>query len=69
MAFDAKSILIDMFALLLINDIDEYVGSFYMKYEVQSCAEGHEIVQQEGWLQFDFTLLQNNVSYAWNRTF
>ena len=68
-AWDAKSILIDMFALLLINDIDEYVGSFYMKYEVQSNEEGHVITCDDDWLKFDFTVFQNEVSYMCNKTF
>ena len=33
-AWTPKSILIDMFALLLINDVDMYVGTFYIKYDV-----------------------------------
>ena len=33
-AWDPKSILIDMIALLLINDVDNYMGTFYIKYEV-----------------------------------
>lgn len=55
-AYDAKSILIDMFALLLINDVDEYVGKFYMKYEVQCNEEGHEIINDDDWLKFNFTI-------------
>ena len=49
-AWTPKSILIDMFALLLINDVDMYVGTFYIKYDVQSTEEGHEIITNGDWL-------------------
>lgn len=69
MAFDPKSILIDMFALMLINNIDEYIGSFYLKFEVSGNEEGHEIINGDDFLKFDFTVFQNMLSYIWNRVF
>ena len=55
-AWTPKSILIDMFALLLINDMDMYVGTFYIKYEIQSCEQGHSIITNGHWLQTDHTI-------------
>lgn len=55
-AFDPKNILIDMFSLLLINNIDEYVGALYLKYEVSGCEEGHGIISKDDWLKFDFSV-------------
>ena len=68
-AFDPKNILIDMFALTLINNIDEVIGNFYQKYEVSGTEDGHDIVTSDNYLRFDFSIFQNNLSYAWNRTF
>lgn len=55
-AFDPKNILIDMFSLILINNIDEYIGTFYLKYEVSSNETGHEIMEGDEFLKFDFTV-------------
>lgn len=40
-----------------------------MKFEVQSCEDGHAVINNDDWLKFDFTVLQNNVSYYWNKAF
>lgn len=56
-AFDPKSILIDMFALLVINNMDEYVGQFYLKYEISGSEQGHDIINGDEFLKFDFTVM------------
>jgi len=56
-AFDPKSILIDMFALIVINNVDEYIGQFYLKYEISGSDEGHEIINSDDFLKFDFTVM------------
>ena len=42
-AYTPKSILIDMFALILIADIDEAIATYWVKFEVMSTVEGHKI--------------------------
>jgi hypothetical protein len=56
-AFDPKAILIDMFALLVINNVDEYIGQFYLKYEISGSPEGHEIINNDQFLKFDWTVM------------
>lgn len=56
-AFDPKSILIDLFALMVINNVDDYIGSFYLKYEISGTEEGHEIINSDEFLRFDFTIM------------
>ena len=58
-----------MFALLVINNVDEYIGQFYLKYEISGTDQGHEIINGDEFLKFDWTIMQNQQSYYWNRMF
>ena len=46
-----------MFALIVINNVDEYIGQFYLKYEISGSYEGHEIINTDDFLKFDFTVM------------
>ena len=61
--------MIDMFALVLINNIDEYIGGFYQKHEVQSNEEGHLITKHDDFMLFDFTVFDNEIAYYWFKIF
>ena len=55
-AYDAKSILIDMFALIFITDIDVNACAGWKKLFVNPKKDAHDIMASDEWGSEDFTL-------------
>lgn len=54
-----------MFALILITDIDESMSAFWCKFEVSTSEMGHEFLNDDDWLKFDFSVFHNSLGYMW----
>ena len=55
---DGADILVELFSIVLLSELDNIFGSFYLRYYIFNTEKGSQFLNDEKFLQFEFTRLE-----------
>ena len=62
---DGAGILVELFSIVLLSELDNIFGSFYLRYYVFNTKQGSQFRNDSNFLQFEFSRLEVWTSWVW----